>query len=219
MLKHFIQSSGILFLILLLAFCGENGEDIPGSPPVADPGEYDPVKLGATITLDGSNSTDPDGDSLTYEWKLVQVPEGSSPSVNFGDKNKAKAFFTPIAQGEYVISLTVSDGHYPPVTKEVTITILPPPNPPVANAGPDQTVNINETTTLDGSGSSDVDGDPLTFKWVVASNPIGGNKNITDADKETAMFRPDQPGNYVIELTVTDIDGKSDKDNVTITAN
>ena len=220
MFKLFIQSSGVLFLLLVLTCCGDNEEDIPGSPPIADPGEYDSVKLGnpTTITLDGSNSSDPDGDTLTYEWRLVQAPEGST-FVNFFDTDKVRAFFTPDVEGEYIISLTVSDGHHPPVTEEVTIIILPPPNPPVADTGPDQTVNVNETVTLDGSGSSDPDGDPLTYNWAIASKPALSNVSITDKDKEMASFTPDRTGNYVIELTVTDVDGESDKDNVTVTAN
>lgn len=218
MLKLFIQSSGVLFLLVLLIGCSEKEEDIPGSPPIADPGEYDPVKLGVTITLDGSNSSDPDGDAITYEWKLVQAPDGST-SVNLGDVNQVNAFFTPDVEGEYTMSLTVSDGNHPPVTEEVTITVLPPPNPPEANAGSDQTVNVNESVILDGSASSDPDDDPLTYNWAMASKPPLSNVSIIDKDKEMASFTPDIAGNYVIELTVTDIDDQSDKDNVTITAN
>lgn len=218
MLKLLIQFLGIYFIFFAFTNCSENEETIPGSPPIANAGEYDPIKLGATVTLDGSGSSDPDNDDLTYKWELIQAPAGSN-SINFGDTDQAQAFFTPDAEGEYKVALTVSDGYHPPVTEEVTISVLPPPNPPVADAGTDQTVNLNETVTLDGSASSDPDDDPLTYHWAIASRPALSNVSITDDDQEIASFVPDKTGNYVIELTVTDVDNESDKDNITITVN
>jgi hypothetical protein len=112
----------------------------------------------------------------------------------------------------------VSDGLHPPISKEVEITVTPPiGGPPVANAGPNQSVNVNSTVALDGSTSTDPDDDPLTYNWAIASRPALSTASITNKDKEKASFIPDKTGNYEIELTVTDITAKSDKDNVTIT--
>lgn len=47
---------------------------------------------------------------------------------------------------------------------------------PVADAGTDQTAQINDPVTLDGSGSSDVDGDSLTYFWSLITEPDGKTK-------------------------------------------
>jgi hypothetical protein len=219
MLKNLLHNSGFILLFTLLIQCSENKEVIPGSPPIADPGTYPNFTLGNTISLDGSNSSDPDGDPLTYAWTIVSSPDNSTITTNnIGDRNKITAFFTPDVEGEYIVALTVNDGLHPPVTKEVIITLTPPiGGPPVANAGPNQSVNVNSTVTLDGSASTDPDDDPLTYNWAIASRPALSTASITNKDKEKASFIPDKTGNYEIELTITDITGNSDKDNVTIT--
>ncbi len=220
MFRFIAKLSGLLFILFALTYCSES-EDIPGSPPNVDPGTYSPTPVGNTIVLDGSNTSDPDGDPLTYTWSMVEVPENSTITTNdIGDSNRDRAFFTPDIDGDYTVSLSVSDGFHPTVTEEAIITVTPPVgSPPEANAGADQTVNVNTTVNLDGSASSDPDGDALTYNWAIASNPVGNTATITDKDKEKASFQPDKTGNYVIELTVTDETGKSDKDNVTITVN
>ncbi|MFA5107709.1 MAG: lamin tail domain-containing protein [Patescibacteria group bacterium] len=83
-----------------------------------------------------------------------------------------------------------------------------PNQPPVAVAGPDQTVAVNETVNFDGSASSDPDGDELHFRWDFDNG---------DADTEittTSVYT--EPGDYVVSLTVAD-DELEDTDTLTIT--
>jgi hypothetical protein len=94
-----------------------------------------------------------------------------------------------------------------------------PPNlPPVANAGPDQTVPVGTLVTLDGSKSSDPDDDPIAFQWRFVSQPEGSTATLADADKASATFTPDIVGDYILELVVTDPDGATDSDQVKVTA-
>ncbi|MCU0990418.1 MAG: PKD domain-containing protein, partial [Xanthomonadales bacterium] len=83
--------------------------------------------------------------------------------------------------------------------------------PPVANAGPDQTLEATSpegaAVTLDGSASTDPEGDPLTFAW---STPVG------DATTETASVTL-PIGAHVVTLTVTDDKDASDTDTATVT--
>ena len=86
-------------------------------------------------------------------------------------------------------------------------------NAPIANAGSDQPT-ATSPVTLDGTGSSDPDGDAITFSWIQTSG-IAGTLSGTATD--TATFTTASTGVAVFELTVTDIKGKSSTDSVTIT--
>ena len=79
----------------------------------------------------------------------------------------------------------------------------PPPNrPPVANAGPDRTVALGDTVTLDGTGSSDPDGDPLTYNWAFLDGPQP--VAIPDPSAATWSFVPPDTGTYTFNLVVND---------------
>ena len=90
---------------------------------------------------------------------------------------------------------------------------------PTSNAGTDQTVNEGSTVTLDGSGSSDSDGSISSYAW---SQTSGGSVDITNASSASATFTaPDVSENtaLIFRLTVTDDDGATATDEVTITVN
>jgi hypothetical protein len=101
---------------------------------------------------------------------------------------------------------------------------LPPqPNqPPTANAGPDQTVNENTAVTLNGTGSSDPDNNPLSFAWVQMGGPA---VLVTGANTVTPTFTsPQVPAELVsltlsFDLTVNDGFGGTSTDTVVITVN
>lgn len=79
--------------------------------------------------------------------------------------------------------------------------------PPVANAGPDQVLQCNGLVQLDGRGSSDADGDSLTFEWFEAGQSLG-----TGAELRLSLAR----GEHVVTLRVTDAKGASSEDGVVV---
>ncbi len=90
---------------------------------------------------------------------------------------------------------------------------------PVANAGTDQTVFTQALVSLDGGGSTDADGDALTFSWEFDSRPAGSGATLSGAATANPTFTPDVPGNYVIRLTVADaFPDSTGTDSVTVTA-
>ena len=94
---------------------------MPGNAlPVAEAGEDQTVTAGTSVMLDGSASSDDDGDSLTYAWQLVAVPEGSTAEL--AAAVTAMPSFTADVAGEYVIELVVNDGHEDSAPDTVTVT-------------------------------------------------------------------------------------------------
>jgi hypothetical protein len=182
------------------------------SPPVAAAGADQSVLVGATVTLDGSGSSDVDGDPLTYGWSLISVPPGSAAVLT--DPISVAPGFVADLPGVYVAQLIVSDGQASSPPDTVTITTLN--SPPVADAGPDQAAVSGQLVLLDGTGSSDADGDPLSFRWSIASQPAGSGAVLTGETTEHPTIVVDQPGTYVVQLIVSDGQADSAPDTMTI---
>lgn len=183
--------------------------------PTAHAGDDAIVDAGESVMLDGSGSEDPDGDVLTYAWFLA-APDGSAAELVAADT--AMPSFTADVVGDYVAELTVSDGEFSD-SDSVTVTAVDPAQnqAPVADAGPDQAVDVGATVALDGTGSSDADGDTLTYSWVLES-PEGSSAVLDDASSATPQFTADIAGSYVAALVVSDSAVESTADEVVITA-
>lgn len=94
--------------------------------------------------------------------------------------------------------------------------VLPPVNsPPIANAGPDQNIDQWTVAQLDGSVSSDPDGDLLSYSWYIVSSPGGSYTALAGANTVSPSFSADRVGTYVLSLTV--YDGNSISLPVTVT--
>ena len=187
-------------------------KNVINNSPVANAGPDQAVNEGATVTLDGSASNDPDGNPLTYRWT---APAGITLSSTTAQK---PTFTAPevVVNTSYTISLVVNDGLLDSPVDQVVITVKNViNNPPVANAGPDQAVNEGATVTLDGSASNDPDGNPLTYRWTA---PAGITLSSTTAQKPT-FTAPQVVVNtsYTISLVVNDGLLDSPVDQVVIT--
>jgi len=180
--------------------------------PVANAGADRPASPGDTVTLDGSGSSDADGDLLTYAWTLLSAPPGSA-AVLQGDATVAPRVVADLP-GDYVVQLVVNDGTTDSMPDSVTISTRN--TSPVAAAGPDQTVVAGLSATLDGSASYDVDGDALTYRWTLSSAPAGSGVTIANPFAPLISFVTDRPGDYVLQLVVNDGLEDSAADSVTV---
>ena len=169
-----------------------------------------PAKLNGTKSFDGEDCPggDANGTILTYEWNLTKRPAGSTltdSSLSPSDKN-ATPSFTPDRVGNYSLSLVVkdSDGRWSESTAYVELQVLRPNDPPVADAGADQSVFSGALVTLDGTGSSDADGTLLAWQWNASiTNPAA--VNLQNATLPEAKFQaPITSGLYRFILKVRD---------------
>jgi hypothetical protein len=180
-------------------------------PPHANAGPDQSVKGGSVVTLDGSGSSDSDGNALTYLWT---APAGVTLSSNTSAKPTFDAAPTQ-STIQYSFSLVVNDGTDNSTSDVVFITVTKSNNQPVANAGPDQTVTEGSMVTLNGSASSDSDENPLSYLW---NTPAGIILNSnTSAQPTFTAPHVDTTTQYSFSLVVSDGVENSVPDEVTIT--
>ena len=100
-----------------------NGEDVPegGHIPQAKAGTDKSIIVDTSIILDGTASVDADGDSLTYQWSLISVPQDSNHAI-FNNLTTARPSLTPDVEGSFIIKLIVNDGVVNSAADVVTIT-------------------------------------------------------------------------------------------------
>jgi K319L-like, PKD domain/Bacterial TSP3 repeat len=180
--------------------------------PVAEAGPEQGAGVGQEITLDGSASTDVDGDPLTYAWSIVSLPPGSQAALS--DPSSVRPHFQPDVAGDYTLQLVVSDGQHssPPDTLVVSTDDAAP----AAHAGPDQTVPVGGLAMLDGSASVDPDGDALAYAWEIVSAPPGSAAALSDPAAPAPSFTVDRAGRYRIQLVVDDGSLASEADEVLV---
>jgi hypothetical protein len=186
--------------------------------PIADAGSdltFEMPENGETvIILDGSNSKDPDGNIMSFSWSQT-----SGPSAIVREPASPATFVELQALGTYVFTLKVTDDKGASAQDTVTITVNALPNTaPIANAGPDQTVTLTfnrpTSTVLDGSTSSDPDGQLVAFSWIQVSGPAATIQ--TPNAVATTVIVP-ALGEYEFSLKVTDDKGLSAQDTVKVT--
>ena len=179
--------------------CDKNVTD---AAPVAVAGADQSVLIDSTVTLDASNSRDPEGKPLTYLWTLRNKPAGSAAALS--SNTAALPTFVADKAGVYVAYLVVNDGSKDSNTAFVTITTAEQTAAPVANAGSNQNVKVNTVVTLDGSFSSDANRDPLVYTWKFESMPSGSTATLSSTSAVRPTFTADKAGSYVASLSVFD---------------
>lgn len=218
---RFIADKPGQYLIQLIVNDGK-GDSLPNTVsvstenirPIADAGFDQSVRVGTLVSLDGGRSSDIDGDRLQYLWKLSTAPPGSGATVT--NPNSVNPSLYIDRPGNYLVALTVSDGKRSSLPDTVAITTAN--SPPVANAGINQSISLGTMVTLDGSRSSDVDANPLGFRWSLLARPVGSSAILDGANNVRPSFAADFPGTYVAQLIVNDGFDDSAPSSVTLTS-
>jgi len=168
------------------------------SEPTANAGNDQTVDLGNTLSFDGSASSDSDGEIVSYHWDFDDASESTEikPSHKYS------------TAGTYAVTLEVTDDDGLKGTDTVTISVSGQQDP-VADAGPDQTINEGESVTLDASGSYDTDGTITAYEWKEGTDTLNTQSSFASSDFTV--------GTHTITLTVTDNDALTDTDEIIIT--
>ena len=204
----------IAFIFVFMCFSGclekigvNNDDDIPNKTPEArilKPGQGNDFEVGEFFTIDGSLSSDPDGDDLQYMWTLSGL---GSPIDLSNQMSDSVTVDTP--GDDLVLTLMVSDSGGLTSQDIVVINIEPGNRPPVAsiitpsNGG---SYSKGKEVTFNGMSSSDADNDPLTYVWELGE--VGGPTNVISSDVKPEPRILDE-GDWSVTLTVTDPDGET----------
>jgi PKD repeat protein len=166
----------------------EISEPAVNVPPEANPGGPYTGEPGVAVAFDGSGSSDPNGDVLTWSWEFGDGAMGSGPTPSHAYAGV----------GEYTVSLTVNDGELYSFIATTTATIAIPPanSAPVADPGGPYAGTPRAAVSFDGTGSSDPDGDTLTYAWDFGDRTTGSGA--------TPSHAYDTAGNYEVRLVVSD---------------
>lgn len=200
----------------------------------------------SSFTLDATGSSDPQGSALSYDWSLTSAPSGSTTTTaDITTSTDVSPTFAPDLAGIYTFSLTVNDGGTDSHPDSVTVTVTERPgnNDPVADAGVDQTGSgtancdaisygasyecdacSNSTYTLSATGSSDSDGDAMTYGWSVTSGATYGSLSASSGSSVTLTITGVSAGyptattqEVDVDVTATDCMGGTDTDSVAVT--
>ncbi|WP_290709161.1 PKD domain-containing protein, partial [Flavihumibacter sp. CACIAM 22H1] len=166
--------------------------------PVSNAGGKKTVNTKST-TLDGSSSYDPDGSVVSYSWKQNSGPN----TATLSSAKSATTTAANLSTGTYVFQLEVTDNDGLKATSTMTLVVLPAPVAPVARAGNAITISLpTNRTELDGSGSSDADGNIRSYRWTQQSGPANAGI-LTPSSSKTAITNL-VVGTYQFQLEVTD---------------
>jgi predicted secreted protein len=182
------------------------------APPVVSAGADFSITL-PTNSLSVQGTSSDDGTIVSYLWKMT-----TGVVATLSGTTTSKLTATNLIEGPYVFRLTVTDNHGVTKFDDVKITVKPNPNniAPVADAGADQLITLpTSSVSVTGSGS-DSDGSYLAYAWTKVS---GGAATLAGTNTSSLTASGLVGGSYVFRLTVTDNNGATDYDDVTVIVN
>lgn len=180
-------------------------------PPVSSGSSSVSAAIGYTVALTSSDSRDPSGSALSYAWSLVSKPAASTVQLT----SSAGVFsqLVPDVMGDYVVQLIATNASGVATSYQTTVSVKNqrPTASIGTNAVPTSQINgptvrlsANTTLTLRGTGSTDADGDPLTYAWSLDGKPAGSAATLSSGSGATVQLTTDLSGSYTVRLRVTD---------------
>lgn len=180
-------------------------------PPVANAGSDKAITLPVTSLVLNGTGTDEDGTIVSYLWTKV-----GGPIAVLANETTANLSISGMEEGSYIFSLTVTDDVGATKSDNVMVTVLSASSnqPPIANAGPNISIQL-PVNSADLNGTASDDGTIATVSWTQTSGPSTSviNNNSTLSATATNL----QAGVYVYTLAVTDNLGVTSTDATSVT--
>jgi len=198
-------------------FLAQNRKFAPNKKPIAKAGPDQSITTSDTgISLSASASSDPDGSIVRYIWKKISGPDNGTLEGTYTNTLKITGLTTT---GTYKYRLKVIDNRAE-WTYDTVAVIVKKGEPiansiPLAKAGADTTIQFPADFTLDGSASSDPDGNITGFLWTKIEGPE--NYALADPRNMKTAVTGLTEGTYTFRLAVTDNRDATSTDDITVT--
>jgi len=183
----------------------------PNVPPVVNAGADKTITLPAVLTLAGT-ATDADGSVVSVLWT---IKAGSPTGATIVSPNNLNTQVNNVVAGTYTFILTATDNKGATASDEIVVTVQPANLPPVVSAGPDKTITLPSTLTLQGT-ATDADGSIASVQWSVKAGSPGGS-SFTASTSLTTNVNGLVAGTYTFVLSATDNKGSSAIDEAVVT--
>jgi uncharacterized protein YegP (UPF0339 family) len=150
-----------------------------------------------------SKSYEPLNRPLTYKWQLLKKPDGSSALLV--NANSVSPQITPDQEGDYLVSLQVSNGINKSAPAYVSLYTVSQNTKPIAeNISRLYKTKLDQSLLIEASGYFDADYDTLNYNWILKEKPEGSAVIVENENCESFNFTPDIVGTYRFTLTAND---------------
>ncbi len=215
---------GIIIVMLVMVIagsaCGPGEEatpaETPSVPPApSEPGANQPPEISSLTPAQTQvypsstveircDASDPDGDTLTYDW--------ASTGGAFYGTGSVVSWAAPEQYGDWDITVTVKDGKGNTTQASVTISVVQNQDPVISSLVANPVTVLPQSNSTVTCVASDQDGDTLTYKWEASDGGITGVGNTV------TWVAPDREGWFTITVTVDDSKGGLDVATVSVSA-
>jgi hypothetical protein len=213
-----IRKFSAVCALLIIAACdgGDGKTDTDAvttcTAPAASAGADVTLNLGDAATLDGTASEwcAQTSDSLTFTWGFLQTPTDSvidETSLSDNRTNTAiTPVFTPDVEGDYVLSLGLTDDNGESSEDIVVISVVAGDEPPIADCdGPYEGI-VGTAVTIDGSNAYDPENADLEYSWSLNSPDCSRltSEDLRNQGGSTPTLVPDCGGTFEVTMVVSD---------------
>lgn len=186
-----------------------NPANNPAQPPVANAGADTTITLPINFAILDAAGSSPKDSIKSYEWTKVSGPG----QANIENKSSVSTKVRDLVEGTYVFNVKITDKNEKVANADVRVIVKP--QPPVANAGSDVSIVLPvSSVVLNGSGSSAPAG-IKKYEWSKVSGPA--KFKIVNVNAISPVIKDLEKGTYVFKLQITDKNGTTAVDEVTVT--